>query len=273
LFDIDATLVAKRPYRLRLSPRRARRYPVVRADFVAASGWRVPARRHFGMQSSWSSDWVATVIQGLPGIATLSRHMRPTMRIGSVASLDAELIRSLGIRGMIWDVDGTLMRHHGTAVAPHLADTFARLVADPALRHVVLSNCDEDRFVQLSSIFPAIPIIRVYDGDSGLLVRRRVGDDDSGPAPGDLHHRHRALRKPSVAMVGAALDALGCASPAHALMVGDQYLTDIAPANMLGVRTAKVRTVDPRSFPMMVRALQVAERVLYRLSPSETQRE
>ena len=71
-------------------------------------------------------------------------------------------------------------------------------------------------------------------------------------------------------MVGAALDALGAVAPVNALMVGDQYLTDIAPANMLGVRTAKVRTVEPRSFPVMVRVLQLAERVIYGLFSRKT---
>jgi len=222
------------------------------------------------MQSSWRPDWLATIIQGLPRVATLSGHMRPTVRIESVAALDSALMMSLGVHGVIWDVDGTLMRRHGTAVAPQLVDAFARLLADSTLRHVVLSNCDERRFAQLASIFPTIPIIRVYDGDNGLVVRRRLGDDDTGPGVGDSHHEPRALRKPNVAMVGAALDALGSMSPANALMVGDQYLTDIAPANMLGVRTAKVKTVEPQSFPVMVRVLQLAERLLYRLSPSKS---
>lgn len=221
------------------------------------------------MSSSWRTDWLATVVQGVPELTTLCRHMLPTIHLDSVAALDSALLRSLGVSAVIWDVDGTLMRRHGTVVAPHLADAFERLCSDLSLRHAILSNCSEQRFVELAGIFPTIPILRIYNDDFGFVVRRRLGDDehwtDSG---GNARQRctGHALRKPSVAMVRAALNELGCASPATALMVGDQYLTDVAPASMLGVLTVKVRTVEPHSFPVTVRALQSAERVLYRLS-------
>jgi predicted HAD superfamily phosphohydrolase YqeG len=78
--------------------------------------------------------------------------------------------------------------------------------------------------------------------------------------------RARALRKPNEALLRLALCELGCAAPHEALVVGDQYLTDIAPANLLGVRTVKVTTVERRSFPLVVRALQRAEEMLYQLN-------
>ncbi|MEO7041275.1 MAG: HAD hydrolase-like protein [Gemmatimonadaceae bacterium] len=222
------------------------------------------------MESWWRIDWIATVLQAAPRIAALRRHMRPTIRLNGIDTLDAAVMKAFGVRGVMWDVDGTLMRRHGTAVAPHLAQAFARLAGDPALCHVILSNCDERRFVQLASIFPTIPIIRAYATDRGLIVRRRIGDDDTWSDVRPMHHQRPtgALRKPSLAIFRVALEALEGVSPAHALMVGDQYLTDIAPANMLGVITVKVNTVEPRSFPVAVRALQMAERVLFSLSPS-----
>lgn len=226
------------------------------------------------MQSSWRSDWFATVIQGVPRVAALSRHMKPTLQLDSIASLQPDMLESLGVRGVIWDVDGTLMPRHACAVAPQLSEAFQRLADSSALCHVILSNCDEGRFVELGGIFPGIPILRVYEDEDGVVVRRRLGVQDTCAVGGSssrsptTHARtlERSLRKPSAVMLQAALAELGCASPAHAVMIGDQYLTDIAPANMLGVRTVKVRTVDPRSFPLAVRMLWTAERILFRIS-------
>lgn len=196
--------------------------------------------------------------------------MLPTVHVDSVASLDLAVLQSLGVSAVIWDVDGTLMRRHGTSVAPELADAFARLCSDRSIRHAILSNCSEQRFVDLATIFPSIPVLRVYAGDFGLVVRRRLGDDErwtDGIGNVTQVRSSHVLRKPSVAMVRVALAELGCTSSVTALMVGDQYLTDVAPANIAGVRTVKVRTVEPHSFPPTVRAFQWAERVLYRFSP------
>ena len=64
----------------------------------------------------------------------------------------------------------------------------------------------------------------------------------------------------------AALEELGVADrPAAALMVGDQYFTDIASANLAGVRSVKVPTLHRASFPAPVRWSQRLEAVLYRL--------
>jgi predicted HAD superfamily phosphohydrolase YqeG len=46
--------------------------------------------------------------------------------------------------------------------------------------------------------------------------------------------------------------------------VGDQYLTDIAGANLAGIRSIKVPTIGRRSFPLPVRFLQWSEELLFR---------
>jgi len=224
------------------------------------------------MQILRGGDWLSTVVHGVPQLGALVRHMRPTIHLASVAALDPVTLHSLGtagvITGIIWDVDGTLMARNAAAVAPDLEPAFSRLLAEPQLRHVILSNSDERRFIELSAIFPGIPVIRVYDSPDGLIVRRRIGVSDSCTGEDGVIHRPaaRALRKPNVSLLRAALAELGCRAPIRAVMVGDQYLTDVAPANSLGVRTVKVRTVQPRSFPMAARVLQAAERVLYKFS-------
>ena len=119
----------------------AERYFLLRADGSRLFVWPRSVRATTFMNAIFTVARLdRTVIQGLPRIVTLSRHMRPTMRVESVTALDSPLMKSLGVHGVIWDVDGTLMRRHGTSVAPHLADAFALLVAAPTLRHVVLST-------------------------------------------------------------------------------------------------------------------------------------
>jgi predicted HAD superfamily phosphohydrolase YqeG len=48
-------------------------------------------------------------------------------------------------------------------------------------------------------------------------------------------------------------------------MVGDQYFTDIAGANLAGINSVKVPTLSPRSFPLLLRSFQRAEWLMVRL--------
>ena len=86
--------------------------------------------------------------------------------------------------------------------------------------------------------------------------------DARGGTPGEV----QPIRKPSRRLVQAALRELGVADrPAAALMVGDQYFTDIASANLAGIRSVKVPTLHRASFPAPVRWSQRLETMLYRL--------
>lgn len=221
-----------------------------------------------------SATWMQTARRLLPRLARLSREIRPTFHLDSAKGLSAGRLRDLDVEAVLWDVDGTLMAHHAGRVDPALAAGFEDLVRAPGLRHVIVSNCQEARFAELGEIFPAIPVMLGYETESGAAFRVRRGSreswrgpgaavaSDRGRAPGDL----RPIRKPSRRLVRAALAELGVADrPAAALMVGDQYFTDIASANLAGVRSAKVPTLHRASFPAPVRWSQRFEAVLYRL--------
>ena len=58
---------------------------------------------------------------------------------------------------------------------------------------------------------------------------------------------------------------IGCPDRSGVVMVGDQYFTDIAGANLAGIRSIKVDTFDPPSFPFVLRSFQRIESLLYRL--------
>ncbi|KPJ87327.1 MAG: hypothetical protein AMS18_14765 [Gemmatimonas sp. SG8_17] len=72
------------------------------------------------------------------------------------------------------------------------------------------------------------------------------------------------IRKPSGELVQYGMKVLGELDPQAVLMVGDQYLTDIASANLAGARSAKVRTFRQDTFPVSIRLSQHLENAIYR---------
>lgn len=212
------------------------------------------------------SGWLITLRQALPRLFEILPRMRPTFEAASVADLDPTILSRHGIRGLIWDVDGTLMAHHAKALDPAIAVTFAALTRSGELRHVILSNSNEARFLELGTIFPQITVLRAYSTQSGTVDRKLLQGHDSfeGSSPVAPSGGVEALRKPSAKLVEGALLELGC-GPEGAVMIGDQLFTDIAGANLGGIRSIKVPTLARASFPFPVRLAQVIETVLYRI--------
>ena len=225
------------------------------------------------------ATWPQTARRLLPRLRRLSREIRPTFHLGSVNELTTALMREFRVKVVLWDVDGTLMAHHAPRVDPEVAAGFRNLLAAPGLKHVIVSNCEEERFVQLGRIFPWIPIVLGYDTEEGGAFKIRHGVDEVWRGPGaeaaaaavaaddgQGSEALRAMRKPSRRLVEAALEEVGMADrPEAALMVGDQYFTDVASANLAGIRSAKVPTLHRASFPAPVRWSQRLEAVLFRL--------
>lgn len=211
-------------------------------------------------------DWLLTVQQTLLSVPKLWLKSTPTFHLDSVAAIDDVFVRDHRIAGMIWDVDGTLMERHGSALSPAVRATFERLTAMPGLglRHVILSNCGEDRFRELGRIFPHIPVLKAYRTADGWLFRRLLGSqDDWSEADASYRVGARPIRKPSLELTEFAIRELAC-EPERVVMVGDQYFTDVVGANLAGIRSIKVPTLNRESFPLMVRWLQRLEEGAYR---------
>lgn len=212
------------------------------------------------------SGWLTTLRQALPRLFEILPRLRPTFEAVSVAELDPTILVRHGIRGVIWDVDGTLMAHHAKALDPSIEGAFGALTQSVELRHAILSNSSEARFLELGRIFPQIAVLRAYSTPNGSVGRKLLQGHDSfeGSSPIDSSGEVEALRKPSATLVEGALLELGC-SPEGAVMIGDQLFTDIAGANLGGIRSIKVPTLARASFPFPVRLAQVIETVLYRV--------
>jgi len=208
--------------------------------------------------------WLLTIRQTAPDAMRLVRKLGPTYEVGGATSIDPEFLESHSIRGLIWDVDGTLTGYHRPAPPPEVATHLARLAALPWLRQVILSNCGEQRFGELGTIFPTTEILKVYEGPSGPAYRRLLGGRDEWEGASGVAGL-RPIRKPNAELVRYAVRRLGVA-PEAAAMVGDQYWTDVAGANLAGVRSIKVPALIPSSFPSSIRFFQAVESVLRRVA-------
>ena len=219
---------------------------------------------------SASPGWIHTARRVLPAFFTLSRHTAPTWRRESIADIDADELAANGITAMIWDVDGTLMSHHAHEVDPELRDRFTGLLEDPRFRHAIVSNCQLPRFRELGEMFPETPVILGFTTPTGPAFRVLEGGREFQTGPGrrglpptgsfETAPHVSPVRKPSAELVAEALRRLGIdGETGRAVMVGDQYFTDIVSANLAGVRSIKVRTLDPASFPLAVRLSQKFE--------------
>jgi predicted HAD superfamily phosphohydrolase YqeG len=193
--------------------------------------------------------------------------MRPTFDLDSAADVNAGFLERHGVQAVLWDVDGTVMAYHRQDVDPAFAHVRQLFRNGPA-RHAVLSNCDEERFEALGRIFPEVPIVRGYTTADGLVFRNRSGGRDTHEpeevrellANGDCQ-----IRKPSGELVRYGMQLLEVGDPNSVLMVGDQYLTDVASANLAGARSAKVKTFRRDTFPLTIRVAQRLEQLLYLL--------
>lgn len=211
------------------------------------------------------SSSFSTFVQVAPHLLRVVRRMRPTWHLSGLAALTPAFLRQHGLRGLIWDVDGTLTGDRRPSLAPESDGPFRALLADSGLRHAVLSNAGEERYRELGTMFPQVPILRAYTFGHEVLHRRLLGRDDSWTET-ELERRlaegARVIRKPSALLVDYAVRELGVTKD-ETVMIGDQYMTDVAGANLAGVRSVKLPTLARETFRPAVRFSQALERGLY----------
>jgi predicted HAD superfamily phosphohydrolase YqeG len=209
-------------------------------------------------------DWRATVRLPLPALLHVLRNLRPTWEMPHLDAIDGEFLRAAGLRGLIWDVDGTLTSYHGRKIAGAVTHVLERLMTEEGIAHAIVSNCGEERYEELAGIFPRVPLIKGYESARGPVFRMRLASVEtwSSPPCGTLV----PIRKPQGSLIDFARHVLDVREPAAVAVIGDQYLTDIASANLAGVRSIKVPTLRPETFPASVRVLQKIDAWAYRLA-------
>ncbi len=212
-------------------------------------------------------DWLLTARQTLPRLRGILGKLKPTYHLDDVRGIDTKFLNSHSIQGLIWDVDGTLTNYHAMEVADELRPHVETLFADKTLQHAILSNCDERRFDELKTVFPAIPLIRAYQSPTGTVFRTALGNDDTHSndrITNLLAAGGRQIRKPSRELIAHATKVLGV-EPDRCVMIGDQYFTDVASANLADTRSIKVKTFGKRTFPRSIQTTQKLELAIYRV--------
>lgn len=149
--------------------------------------------------------------------------------VDSLHQVSAEILRELGVRGVLVDLDDTLLASGADAVDPANASWLASLT--PAgFPVVILSNGEPARVAALAERFGcrALPL--------------------SG--------------KPFAPAFRRALRMLGT-RPAETAMIGDQLFTDVLGANLAGLTSILVRPLSPGKLPH-TRMLRHLERMILR---------
>lgn len=204
-------------------------------------------------------DWVRTVLHAVGQLPQLLTALEPLDELPGVEAMTPAFLRARGIAGIIWDLDGTLTSHGASEIHPEIQAHLTQLQTEK-FHNVVLSNARSPRLRTLSTGWPGIPFIKGYQVGSDLAFRIFESGEESWT--GGVVAERPAVRKPDMRLIEFAIEQTNLPERDRIALVGDQYVTDIAPANLAGVRSVKVPTLEPASFPLPVRALQIAERAL-----------
>ncbi len=155
---------------------------------------------------------------------------RPHLRLRSTFDVDLAHLRGMGIRGIIVDLDNTLVPYGGRT-APAAARDWVRRARAAGFALVLVSNNRTRRARTLAAEL-TVPM-----------------------APGWM--------KPSTSMFRRALTMMDT-TPAQTALIGDQLLTDILGGNRLGLYTILVAPLGDREFITTRLINRAAERLFLR---------
>lgn len=162
----------------------------------------------------------------------LLKMLCPRMIIESVPDIDVEALWAQGYRGIIFDLDNTLVSWRRWTLTPTVKAWIARAQAT-GFKMCILSNClfrrRVSRFARQAGI-PAIP----------------------------------KAKKPRKRWFQQALELLGT-EVGSTIVCGDQVFTDVLGGNRMGLFTILVLPVDRREFYVTILQRTAEKIVLFRL--------
>jgi HAD superfamily phosphatase (TIGR01668 family) len=157
----------------------------------------------------------------------VGRWLRPDAEADSIYAIDPAALRARGVRGVILDLDNTIVPWGAWDVPATLGPWIAAARA-AGLRLCIVSNNAGARVAHIASTLD-LPVVT-----------------------GAWNPRRRALRR-ALGMMGTVPDTTA--------LIGDQVFTDVLGGNRLGLHTILVRPQSGREFPL-TRLTRLAERVL-----------
>ncbi len=151
----------------------------------------------------------------------------PRLRVSSVYDIDLDKLYRQGIRGIITDLDNTLVGAKVALAVPELK-AWLEHVSAKGIKVVIVSNNNATRVSQFSE-------------------------------PLKLPFVH-AARKPARRAFQQALHILNL-KPEQTVMIGDQMLTDVLGGNRMGLYTILVDAIAPSDEGVMTRVNRRIERI------------
>lgn len=142
------------------------------------------------------------------------KNLYPRIYVSSILEIKPGLLKDLGLKGVIFDLDNTIVRRDSLNAPPEILKLITELREEGFKMGIVSNNS-----------------------------RRRVG---TIAAEMDMPAVHRAV-KPLAGPFRRALKLLGT-SPRETALVGDQIFTDILGGNMAGLYTILVVPMQGKEF-------------------------
>ncbi|NTV23499.1 MAG: HAD hydrolase-like protein [Nanoarchaeota archaeon] len=167
-------------------------------------------------------------------------YANPTINIKDITELDPDLLESLGVRTIGYDADNTLFFHHAFNIEGEVGKAFLAL-ARRFSTCIISNNNSPGGRRRLVDYFEEYS--RVHGLDDVYVVRTQI-------------------KKPSASPFIEGLQHFGTV-PRRAAMIGDNRLTDIVGANMLGMTSVKVQPLSPGSEPSIFGIARILERLYY----------
>lgn len=157
------------------------------------------------------------------------RRLYPTKIIDSVYELSVEELREKGIKGIIFDIDNTLVPYDVSEPTDKILSLFNTLQT-AGFRVVLFSNNCEDRVVKFNEKLKVLA----------------------------LHKAQKPLKKNFT----KALHQMGC-RPEETVIIGDQIFTDIYGGNRAGLLTYLVKPISDKD-EWQVKVKRKLEKVVIR---------
>jgi len=144
----------------------------------------------------------------------LRKFLTPDQHLDSIFEIDLDNLQARGIKGIITDMDNTIVAWNDRNISPRLAEWFASL-RKRGFKLFIISNNSRDSGGQLARELD-IPAIFYA-----------------------IKPRKRAFQQ--------ALDKMGLA-PKEVAVIGDQIFTDVLGGNRLGLHTILVTPISEKEF-------------------------
>lgn len=154
-------------------------------------------------------------------------RLLPHMRVNTVYEINLDELQARGVRGIITDLDNTLVGAKEALATPELVQ-WLDAVRSRGFQVVIVSNNNDSRVGKFA-------------------------------APLQIPYIH-AARKPASKAFRKALNVLQLPAE-HTVVIGDQMLTDVLGGNRMGLFTILVAPIAPMDEGIMTRVNRRIERI------------